>query len=521
MENNIGPIINTDAIRNIGLNRENLNVIHFNAQSIVPGHNSYKIHEIRSVFADGYFDVIGISETWLKEFIVNESIEMEGYRLYRMDRSVGRAGGVCMYVKSGLNARIVCEISNYCESERLIVEIKLDDRSKILVGVLYLPYGNIRSCEDVIAHFSSQCENIVLVGDLNINLFESNTDIKNFTRRYGLNIVHNSSPTHFCIQSNSSSLIDYFLVSDCNLVESKGQFIFPSLNSHHAAIYLSYKLRKNVRSYDVQIRDYSCIDINQCMLDIEASNLESIYTTNDCNTQLNTFNITVLDIFNRHVPLKVLRRRRHTDCTKHPCIIAARERRDLAYRAYMENKCQVNWEIFFKHRNQLKRIMRKQRAKYLQRFFKTSSSKDRWAELKKLGYCNSSPEPAFIDPNLCNDYFTLPRIENPPAMLFESTQFEPFNGFSFRNVTADEIWSAMYRIKSNAIGDDEIPLKFLKIMFLPLARHISHIFNTILTTSTFPRAWTCARIIPVPKISNPNQSSDYRLLVFCRLFQKC
>lgn len=57
MENNIGSIINQDAI---GLNRENLNVIHFNAQSIVPGHISYKIHEIRPVFADGYFDVIGI-----------------------------------------------------------------------------------------------------------------------------------------------------------------------------------------------------------------------------------------------------------------------------------------------------------------------------------------------------------------------------------------------------------------------------------------------------------------------------
>ena len=44
--------------------------------------------------------VIEITETWFKEYIVDESVSLYGYNLERKDRTHGRAGGVACYVRN-------------------------------------------------------------------------------------------------------------------------------------------------------------------------------------------------------------------------------------------------------------------------------------------------------------------------------------------------------------------------------------------------------------------------------------
>ena len=46
-------------------------------------------------------DVIGITESWATENILDSELSMRGYQLFRCDRSTGnRGGGVLLYVKS-------------------------------------------------------------------------------------------------------------------------------------------------------------------------------------------------------------------------------------------------------------------------------------------------------------------------------------------------------------------------------------------------------------------------------------
>jgi len=40
--------------------------------------------------------------------------------------------------------------------------------------------------------------------------------------------------------------------------------------------------------------------------------------------------------------------------------------------------------------------------------------------------------------------------------------------------------------------------------------YLTHIFNTILTTASFPETWKKSKIIPLAKVLDPSSLADYR-----------
>ena len=57
-------------------------------------------------------------------------------------------------------------------------------------------------------------------------------------------------------------------------------------------------------------------------------------------------------------------------------------------------------------------------------------------------------------------------------------------------------------VKSNAIGSDDLDPLFLKILTSRRLPFCTHLFNTVLTKSTFPDEWKLTKIIPIPKTNN-------------------
>lgn len=64
--------------------------------------------------------------------------------------------------------------------------------------------------------------------------------------------------------------------------------------------------------------------------------------------------------------------------------------------------------------------------------------------------------------------------------------------FSFSNITESDVVLAIKKVKSDAIGTDEISLKFLKIILPMVLPAITDIFNASLTKSYF-------KVLPLPK----------------------
>jgi hypothetical protein len=89
-------------------------------------------------------------------------------------------------------------------------------------------------------------------------------------------------------------------------------------------------------------------------------------------------------------------------------------------------------------------------------------------------------------------------------------RLNPGDEFSFANTNTSEVLNSILGIGSNSVGLDEIPLKFLKLFIHVVLPFITHIFNTAITSGTFPAAWKVSRVVPIAKISDPLEPKDYR-----------
>lgn len=67
-----------------------------------------KADEFRFIFENSNIDSICVSETWFQPFTNNNAVNIEGYKLYRVDRNSDktRGGGVAIYLKN-CNGKVV------------------------------------------------------------------------------------------------------------------------------------------------------------------------------------------------------------------------------------------------------------------------------------------------------------------------------------------------------------------------------------------------------------------------------
>lgn len=80
-------------------------------------------------------DKIVFSETWLKSYRSNASVGIEGFDILRNDRQRIRSGGVAVYIRKGLKAKVI-KVSSGIKSEFHFLEI-IFPNSKLLIGAYY------------------------------------------------------------------------------------------------------------------------------------------------------------------------------------------------------------------------------------------------------------------------------------------------------------------------------------------------------------------------------------------------
>jgi hypothetical protein len=77
--------------------------------------------------------------------------------------------------------------------------------------------------------------------------------------------------------------------------------------------------------------------------------------------------------------------------------------------------------------------------------------------------------------------------------------------FFFFNVTDRPVFDAIHGVKSEAVGLDGISIRFFRMILLSILPYLTHMFNTVLTCSTFPEAWKMSKILP-----DPGELRDYQ-----------
>ena len=96
-----------------------------------------KLPEVQNILDQASFDILGISETHLKEDIPDEWININGYRFVRRDRDSGPGGGVLIYFKANFTAYLETRW-NCADLEATWLNVTLRSQS-FLIGCIYRP----------------------------------------------------------------------------------------------------------------------------------------------------------------------------------------------------------------------------------------------------------------------------------------------------------------------------------------------------------------------------------------------
>lgn len=75
-------------------------------------------------------------------------------------------------------------------------------------------------------------------------------------------------------------------------------------------------------------------------------------------------------------------------------------------------------------------------------------------------------------------------------------------------------------ISSKAVGEDEVSITLIKMLFAFIIPHLTYLVNQSFTKSYFSANWKKANIKPIPKISNPQLTEHYRQISILSVMSK-
>ena len=404
---NLGPICSDNSLIYNSLNnfQSFLKIEHWNVTSFCASTSSGKLDEIRHILEGNHLDIVGFSETWLKSYVLSQAVNIPGYHLCRHDRQDGRrGGGVALLISDRFKFRTVflSEVGDVCEA--LFIEISVQD-TKLLIGVCYLPDGDLGAFENSVGDLLVRYTNIIVVGDFNKNLFcpIDSTTVRSMCMRLDLTYHHNSIPTHFHAGCNTTSLIDFFLLSDTISICTSGQMQCPGV-SHHSLIFMAIDIPISSSPCFVSYPDYKALKAEDLATAVQDSDFSGIYFTNDVNLQLE---IVMSNIVFLHDLVPVVRKRvgaRKEDWFNNREIHYQKSLRDLAYRHYMQCWTPLNWKVFCVHRNRVKKVIRKLRMREHAHFFQDSEPETMWKFLKKNGCLETREHLTMCNPDNLNEF---------------------------------------------------------------------------------------------------------------------
>jgi len=428
-------------------------------------------------------------ESWLNSDVLNDAININGYNIIRQDRLDSKGGGIIFYVKDSiLNYSVVEHSIPYSES--LIIKFP---KLKILIICLYHPFWNNvakhTETADGLIHFLSQFSinnhnyNFVLCGDFNglSDYLDPICDIFNFT-----DIVN------FATRKNK--ILDHFITNINTLTAKKAS---PIGKSDHCSIIISCLSDKIQRSVEVIKRpDFS--PKNRLLFAHIIKNLKQNYSSNCINKDWSNFVTNLHHIFNFCFPCRSIRVYNNPRCpwiTNNIRMLI--RKRDIAYRhnlkpAYKHWKFKVKHAISVAKENYFKHITEIQ-------------SRTQWKKVKHYINFNKPKQLISISDEEINKYFASVYISdnNIPSL--------PINVNPDKKIHVDEseILKLLKGIKKSG-GYPAIHSSCLTLFPNYISKPLTDLINRSISLSIFPDIFKNNTIIPVPKVSNPSSSTDYR-----------
>ena len=523
----------------------NFSILHINVRSI-----KNKFDEVQHFLtrSDNQWDVITLSETWLKDDIV-KYYELENYNVFASCRRDGEGGGTAIYVnvKYDVIERKDLESSEF-EANFVQVKVNSDNiKRSVVIGEMYRPPKTSSSnflsyLERVLDIIGNEDKFAVIAGDFNYNTIQENkngsSDFMNMFSSYGFFPMISKATR---IQKESHTLLDNIFINDLSFYFSSG--IFTEDISDHLPIFFFSKFekaecnnKKDVTTFNYrkmqELNDYLCLQLTDFQRNTDA-NVASEQLVKAYKDGINAFSKTY----------KPSRRKSSIKPWITVGILSAINTKTKLYNKFIRRRNAQNENKYKNYRNILVQLIRNAKTLYFKGMLEENkqNGKKTWMLLNqiinKTSHRDNIPE-SFIDidgkcclkadiPEGFNDFFSsigqnldreIPRNGNDPLNYLTEIEHEPFT--STMQTTPSEVENIIKSLNIVGGGADKINTRILLGTYKSILHHLTFFFNLCLKTSIFPNNLKVAVIKPLYKSGRKDEFTNYRPISLLPIFSK-
>ncbi len=297
--------------------------------------------------------------------------KIEGLQLFIKQRSAGRGGGVGLYIRDGLSAKVNCNLSPFTNGilECLTVEFILY-KKKTFITSFYRPPTNTVECtnqffskfDELLETFNRNDSTYILLGDANINLLK----IVHcpLAQKY-LNTVHgNGFITGIFkasrIQGPSYSLIDHILIK--NEPSCMHFYTIISDISDHFMTSVTFTPTKQSRTQPtVKNRNFSFNAMRNFRNALNCLDWNNVFSSNDTNIAFNEFFTVFSDLFEIFFPLytkKISKKSSPINDFMTAGLLISKRQKDKLHKIYLKQRTDINFQTYKQYRNVYNSILR-------------------------------------------------------------------------------------------------------------------------------------------------------------------
>lgn len=505
-----------------------INVLHMNIRSINKNFEEFLCYLNKSKVK---FQIIVLTETWIND---NNhcNYHIEGYRTVSKIGSYSRNDGVCVFIDNDIEAALVEDkIEN---SSSIFIDFKVDSKNFKLIAIYRSPSLNvfdfINSLDSVLTNMDKN-KNIIMVGDINLNILEDGNESNEYLSVMHLNGFKSfiNKPTRE--SGESSTCIDHIFYKNFNANNNGGiiaTILKTAITDHYCtSIHISHNNLKQTNNANIN-KTKAIINYTNLSSSLELETWNNIFSSNsnDVNNLTENFIETLNDhIKNNTKKIKISHRKTPLKSWMTEGILNCIRTRDKMHSKLIKEPFNNRLkEEYKKYRNNLNKLIRQTKINYFDIKFDEAkgNNKKTWNYIREIIGVNKERKIPNLDPSALNSHFVnvgrnyankiLNDDRQNAAEIFPPPLSEPpVNSCFIHPTNVMEIKKVICTLgSSSSPGYDEITGTCLKKISNFIAHPLEFIFNKCFLLGLFPEDFKVAVIKPIPKSADLSKPENYR-----------